>query len=376
MIENQLLVNPKISDEEKKVFERLRMHFENEFGENGFIFVPSSGSSQGADESAKLIALTRDAIANSADRFNRYFQATSQDSWGLVLPTFHVAGLSVLARANLVRARVFSSDWNPETLSGWVSKNQIAFLSVVPTQVHDLVQRQVKAPVSLKKVFVGGGALTEHLRDHFIKLGWPLVETYGMTETCSMIAIKEGSSLFKVMPGIEVYVEDGLLRVKCNSSAHSSIQMKNGKIDIVHFEAGWIRTEDQVKLEEKGKELFMQFLGRASDYVKVFGEGVSLIELRLKLDKIALEFLLKPQQRYLLALPDARQENAIALVIESSVESELADRLVQRFNQVVRGYERIHKIVKVDQIPYSDLGKVKASELKDKVLSQLASEIK
>ena len=99
-----------------------------------------------------------------------------------------------------------------------------------------------------------------------------------------MIAIKEESKFFKVLPGVEILIEDDLLRVKCNSSAHSSIQMKNGKFEIIRFEDGWVRTEDRVKLEYQNKELYLQFLGRASDYVKILGEGVSLIELRAKFE--------------------------------------------------------------------------------------------
>jgi len=374
MSENQLLINPKTSSEERQVFENLQRHFEQQFGQDDFFFVPSSGSSKGEGESAKLIALSRDAVANSAERFNRYFQAKSEDSWGLVLPTFHVAGLSVLARANLVKARVFSSDWVPQQMQEWFSKNPISFLSLVPTQVHDLIHHKVKPNSSLKKVFVGGGALNPNLRDSFINLGWPVVETYGMTETCSMIAIKEESKFFKVLPGVEILIEDDLLRVKCNSSAHSSIQMKNGKFEIIRFEDGWVRTEDRVKLEYQNKELYLQFLGRASDYVKILGEGVSLIELRAKFEKLATEFSVKPQQVYLVALPDLRQENTIALVVDQFVDGALADRLVERFNQVVRGYERIHKIVKVNQIPVGELGKVKANELKENVLRQLEAE--
>ncbi len=374
MSENQLLVNPKLSSVERQVFENLQLHFEKEFGYEGFFFVPSSGSSKGDGESAKLIALSCDAVANSAERFNRYFQAKSEDSWGLVLPTFHVAGLSVLARANLVKARVFSSDWVPQQMQEWLSKNKIAYLSLVPTQVHDLIHHKVKANSTLKKVFVGGGALNADLRDSFINLGWPVVETYGMTETCSMIAVKEDSQFFKVLPGVEILVEDDLLRVKCNSSAHSSIQLKNGKVEVTHFEEGWVRTEDRVKLEIQNNQLYLQFLGRASDYVKILGEGVSLVELRAKLEKVAIEFSLKTKQFFLLSLPDLRKENAIALIIDQTVDRHLADRLVERFNQVVRGYERIHKIVQLNQIPVGELGKVKVNELKETVLKQLETQ--
>lgn len=373
---NQLLVNPRLPDHEKKIFEQLQAYFENEFGPTGFYFVPSSGSSKRPGESIKLIALTQAAVVNSADRFNRYFQATPADNWGLVLPTFHVAGLSVLARANLMGARVLSADWNPLEMQSWFAENPISFLSLVPAQVYDLVQFQVCPGKTIKKVFVGGGSLDSALAEKFQKLGWPLVETYGMTETCSMIAIKEQPGPFKVMPEIKVYLENGLLRIHCNSVAHSSIQMKDGQIEITEFESGWIRTEDQAYLEEKDQELYLHFLGRAFDYVKILGEGVSLLELRQKLDQVALHLNVQPTQKFLLAVPDSRAENAIILALDKNVDQQVADRLVQQFNQIVRGYEKIHKIIRVDQIPVSELGKIRLHELKSIVLKNIEAEIK
>lgn len=373
---SQLLINPKLRTEEREIFEKLQKHFEKKFGAEGFYFVPSSGSSKHEGESAKLIALSQTAVANSAERFNKYFQAEKEDSWGLVLPTFHVAGLSVLARANLLGARVFSSDWIPAKIEQWLLQNRIAFLSLVPTQVYDLVQQRTSSTPFIKKVFVGGGALNPALREKFVNLGWPVVETYGMTETCSMIAVKEGVSGFKVLPGVEVYIENQMLRIHCNSSAHSSIQFKQGQIEIIEFDSGWIHTEDQVQIDKHGEDLYLHFIGRASDYVKIVGEGVSLPELREKLDQVSVEFGLTPQQKYLLAVPDMRSENAIVLVIDTSIERKLADRLVEKFNQVVRGYERIHKIIKVDQIPFSDLGKVRVGELKDIVIKEMQAGMK
>lgn len=374
MNENQLLVNPKVSGEERQIFEKLQKHFELSFGEENFFFVPSSGSSQNEGESPKLIALSREAISCSAERFNKFFNVSMDDSWGLVLPTFHVAGLSILARANLAKSRVHSADWAPNQIYDWLEKNKITLLSLVPTQVHDLVQLKIQAPSNLKKVFIGGGSLNPNLRDQFINLGWPIIETYGMTETCSMIAVKEGNRYYKLMPGIEILIEDGLLRVKCSSSAHSSIQMKNGRIEIVSFEDGWVRTSDRVKVESRNGELYLELLGREGDYVKILGEGVSLLELRDKFEKLAAQDSIKQNQAYLMAIPDMRQENKIALVVDKSVDRFTADRLVERFNQVVRSYERIHKIIKIELIPTSELGKVKANQLKEIVFKQLESE--
>jgi O-succinylbenzoic acid--CoA ligase len=369
-VKNQLLLNPKLSEEEKEVFVELKESFEWSYEEPGFFFVASSGSSKKENESAKLIALSHGAMMNSARRFNQYFQARPEDSWGLVLPKFHVAGLSVLMRAELAKAKVFEAEWVPAKMESWLIENKIAFISVVPAQVHDLVQLKVKAPAGLKKVFVGAGSMNASLREDFLKLSWPVVETYGMTETCSMIAVKEKHEMFRVLPGVEVKTEKGLLQIRCDSKAFASIQKKQDHIEVIRFDDEWLSTEDQAEIEGD----FLKFKGRASEYVKVLGEGVSLLELRSKLDPIALSLNIGITKKHLLALEDQRRENSLVLAVEKAVDPGLADRLVQQFNQVVRGYEKIQKLVTVERIPLTDLGKVRAEDLKKLILKNIAEE--
>lgn len=356
---NQLLLNPKMSVQEQNTFIELKNCFERNYSVEDFFFIASSGSSKKENESAKLVALTLKAVLNSAKRFNLYYQIIKSDTWGLVLPTFHVAGLSVCARAYLTQSEVHSTNWTPEKLKSWLEAHRISYLSLVPTQVYDLVQLQVKANTSLKKVFVGGGVLAVTLRQKFIALGWPLVETYGMTETGSMIAVKENDDKFQILPGVKVKAEDEFLQIQCDSIAFATIQKKQDQINITLFK-NWLVTEDRVKID--GHTL--QFLGRSGDYIKISGEGVSMPELREKLDQISDQLNIKPSHKYLQSVVDARLENTLVLIVENSVNEDLAARLISEFNKVVRPYEKIHKLVQIEKIPLTELGKIKLDELR------------
>ncbi len=365
---NQLLLNPKMSVEEKKVLAELSEKFAESVSPTDFFLIASSGSSKTSGESVKLIALSYTAILNSANRFNRFFKAGIADAWGLVLPTFHVAGLAILARAHLVGAKVFEASWQPENLKEWSAQNEIAFMSFVPAQVYDLVQRKITPAVHIKKVFVGAGHLNPNLKAEFIQLGWPVVETYGMTETASMIAVREGKAkFFTLLPGVEVHSVEGLLHVQCDSLAHSAVQKKQDQLKLSPFSKEGFQTQDQIRLHAEG----LEFLGRSSEYFKILGEGVSLLELRSKLEGIALAFNLTPSQIYLMVVDDSRLENLLVLVVENSVESKVAEHLVIQFNQSVRAYERIHKLVRLEKIPLTELGKVKVSDLKQDVLNEI-----
>ena len=366
---NQLLLNPKLPNAERNILVELKEKFESRFSHSGFFLIASSGSSKRESESVKLISISHEAILNSARRFNQFFGAERHDIWGLVLPTFHVAGLSVLARAFLVSAQVVMTDWTADNMENWLKLNSISFLSLVPAQVYDLVQRKIQAPLTIKKVFVGAGALSTSLRADFRKLGWPVVETYGMTETCSMIAIRENQRKeFSLLPGVRVQCEEGFLKISCDSLAHSAIQKKQGDSIVTLFASDWLLTEDRARVSNEG----IEFLGRSSEYIKVLGEGVSLPELREKLDEISLSNNRGFGERYLFSVADERTENLLVLVVQNTVPEDVAEKLVAEFNRVVRGYEKIHKVVRVAQIPLTNLGKIKIEDLKVQVMKQLS----
>ncbi len=367
-VSNQLLMNPKLPDGEKKILLELAIEFEKQVGSVGYFLIASSGSSKKESESVKLIALSREAVLNSAQRFNQFFKANHDDIWGLVLPTFHVAGLSVLARAFLTSSKVVLSEWNPATILEWMNRSQITHLSLIPTQIYDLLQLKMPCPAKIKKVFVGGGQLSGSLRQAFENLGWPCTETYGMTETCSMIAVREDQRKdFTLLPGVKVKTEKGLLQINCNSLAQGMIQKKLDKFIVTLFANDWLQTEDKVLLTNDGIEL----LGRTTDYIKILGEGVSLPELRDKLNLISSSLNQSLNQYFLFSVADERAENILVLVVEDTISTQVAEEMVAQFNQAVRGYEKIYKLIRIDRIPVTDLGKVKFEELKIQTMKKL-----
>ena len=376
---NQLLINPRLSEAEKKNLFFLQKGFENKFTKENHFLVPSSGSSQKSDESVKLIVLHREAILNSARRFNDFFQAQSNESWGLVLPTHHVAGLGVMARAHLAEASVFQMTWQADLMFDWLSKNKICFLSLVPSQVFDLVTQQISAPKCIRKVLVGAGSLQPELKQQAMALGWPIVETYGMTETASMIAVKEATlnqKDFYLLPGVEVRVgSNQLLQIKCNSLLNQAIQLNNNQVTFLESTAeGWFQTQDRVELMTGPKSTQLRFLGRENDYIKILGEGVSLLELRSLIERLALDLKIYLNEFVLLPWPDVRSENKIILVYEDLKLENNISNLQNEFNKQVRPYEKIKNIYKLNKLPRTELGKIKLEQLKAELAHLLKDE--
>lgn len=362
---NQMPLNPRLGDAEKNVFDELKNEFEKTFGTRGFILVASSGTSQNQNESSKLIALKMEAVLNSARRVNAYLHANADENWGLALPSFHVAGLGVRARAFLVGSKVFELDWNLNTFRDQLIQNKVTYLSLVPTQVFDLLQAGVQASPQLKKVFVGAGSLSDEIREGILRLGWPVVETYGMTETASMIAIRENAPDYKVMRGIEVRLHDDKLQLRCDSMLSAVIQKKQGRVEIESFSnTDWYETRDHVDLLDVDGDVHLRLRGRQTDYLKIRGEGVSLSELRAYLQSLLVQQGLSPTCAEIAALEDARLGHRLVLVFEKQIDSFQSDSVLKQFNLKVRPYEKLAEVVFIDRMPRTELGKLKTEQLK------------
>src|SRR5205814_7177635 len=149
----------------------------------GHIIIATSGSSGGL----KLVALSKEAVLSSAAAVNTHLEATPSDVWCCVLPTFHVGGLGIHARAHLTGSRVISMAWDASAFAGC----EATLASLVPAQVHDLVRAGLAPPPGLRAVLVGGGAFDRDLQQRARGLGWPVLATYGMSECCSTVAVED-----------------------------------------------------------------------------------------------------------------------------------------------------------------------------------------
>ncbi|HWW62118.1 MAG TPA: AMP-binding protein, partial [Thermoanaerobaculia bacterium] len=131
--ETHLLLNPRMPAEERTRLEQLAARFSLP----AHVLLATSGTTG----SLKLTALSKKALLASAAAVNRHLESTSADVWLCVLPTFHVGGLGIHARAFLSGARVVT-EWSDE----------VTLASLVPAQVSDLVRGGARPPSSLRAV--------------------------------------------------------------------------------------------------------------------------------------------------------------------------------------------------------------------------------
>jgi O-succinylbenzoic acid--CoA ligase len=98
------------------------------------------------------------------------------ERWLCPLPLSHVGGLMVLLR---------SAIYGTTAVLGPPDRDDVTIASMVPTQLQRLVEAGAQPGPDLRLVMLGGAAADPRILD----AGWPVVTTYGMTQTCSAVAV-------------------------------------------------------------------------------------------------------------------------------------------------------------------------------------------
>ncbi len=210
-----VLTNPKtrVEGDFSALCEQLSSH----------VWLSTSG---GGSSGPKWVGLSKTALLASAQAVNAHLQSQESDIWLKALPTFHVGGLSIYARAHLTGAKVVDSSnekWNAQEFVRKVEEYRISLTSLVPTQIFDLVEANRNCPPSLRAVVVGGGALGESLYKRAVALKWPLLSSYGMSECSSQVATAPLSSCGKA----EMAAPEKLGHVEWRLNSDGRIELKS-----------------------------------------------------------------------------------------------------------------------------------------------------
>lgn len=366
-----ILLNPRWPQADESSLRTLAEQVTQERNLKSHFWIATSGSTATSISATKLVAISKEAVLNSARSVNLHLQVTAKDRWTQVLPTFHVGGLGIEARAFLSGAEVIRAfrdgRWDVDFFYQQLTDYQCTLSALVPTQVYDLVQKGFKSPPSLRAVVVGGGALDESLYQSARDLGWPLLPSYGMTETCSQIATASLDSLSsRDFPEVSLLSHaqartnsEGFLEISAtslftcyaqNGSAPSSWDPKQGL---------WFTTEDKGEVQNRS----LQIQGRSKDYVKIGGEGTNVARLRTVLEQAAREQDSQwPLRVTLLDMPSERLGSEIHMV--SALDEKSSELLAQRYAERVLPFEKIRQIYYLKEIPRSDLGKILWGEVK------------
>lgn len=200
---------------------------------------------------------------------------SEQDNWLMVLPLFHVSGLSILMRSLYNgTAMTIMESYDEEQVLQYIHDGRINMMSLVPTILKNLEPRITHH--QLRVILLGGEFIPRPLVDACVAKELPIYKTYGMTETFSQSVtmpvlsnLNKLDSVGKPLPRMTVHIVnpdvDGVGEIHLNGPMVMSGYI-NG--EPIH---GDFNTDDMGYVDEDG---FLYILNRRTDLIISGGENI------------------------------------------------------------------------------------------------------
>ena len=286
---------------------------------------------------------------------------TEQDNWLMVLPLFHVSGLSILLRSlyNGTAVTILPKYDEAQVLKLIESEN-INMMSLVPT-----ILTQLEPSIThhkLRVILLGGEFIPMALIDACEKKSLPIYKTYGMTETFSQSVTfsvldypHKRDSVGKPLPGMQVRIDkpdaDGVGEIHLTGP-----MVMTGYIDKEPID-GDLNTDDIGYVDEDG---FVYILNRRKDLIISGGENIYPKEL-----EDLVYTLPSVKECAVVPVPDPKWGQVPALFVAfHDGESMTADEIVSFMTKSLAKY-KVPKYVKIlPALPRNGTGKIVRNELR------------
>lgn len=306
-------------------------------------------STTGSSGLVKEVGLSASALLTSARAANNFLAASFGNSWSLLLPLNHIAGVNVLIRSlELGTEPIDLRNLDLRNRDGELPK--VDFTAIVPTQLFKALNGDdhlLAHLIGAKAVLIGGAPISTDLIAQAKMAGINLVTSYGMTETA-------GGFIYNGVPLVESEIKltsQNCLAIK--GSVLASTYIGAEPLWQTQFEDGWFITKDLAKFE--GEKLVV--IGRSDDVIISGGENISLDAVE---GALAARFTGKTFGA--LAKNDARWGDALHVAIvgeDLPAESEINDFLVEKFGVSAKPKGFLYP----PELPLIGIGKVDRKKL-------------
>lgn len=196
----------------------------------------------------KVIQLKKSAMVASAKATISALNLQSGDTAWLCLPIDYIAGKMMVVRSIIGEFNLLITE--PSGLPP-IPDQKISFASMIPMQVKKLIEDNADFS-TICKLIIGGTSVDYSLLMALQKIPTQVFATYGMTETCSHIALQKinGSnpdSYFKTLKGITVGLNDtNCLTVFAPNLSNTPIQTTDLADIISPSEFKWLGRADTI----------------------------------------------------------------------------------------------------------------------------------
>jgi O-succinylbenzoic acid--CoA ligase len=190
-----------------------------------------------------------------------------EDRWLCCLPLSHISGLGIVMRSVIYgTAAVVHDGFDVDRVAESLERDRISVVSLVATMLTRLLDAgaDLSGPRAL---LIGGGPVPEDPLEEALGRGATVVQTYGLTETCSQVttlapadARRKLGSAGRPLLTTHLRIQDGEILVQGPTVAP-------GRADA----DGWLHTGDLGRIDEEG---FLYVEDRMDDLIVTGGENV------------------------------------------------------------------------------------------------------
>ncbi len=190
-----------------------------------------------------------------------------EDRWLCCVPLSHVSGLSIAMRSVIYGSTMVLHDgFDAERVAAALEEGGVTVVSLVTTMLARLLEAgaDLSGP---RAILVGGGPVPEEPLEEAIGRGATVVQTYGLTETCSQVttlapadARRKLGSAGRPLLTTHLRIQDGEILVQGPTVAPRCADAD-----------GWLHTGDLGRIDEEG---FLYIEDRIDDMIISGGENV------------------------------------------------------------------------------------------------------
>jgi oxalate---CoA ligase len=330
----------------------------------------------------KVVPLTHENVCRAAASICSSVALSKSDRCLNVMPLHYIHGFSALLATIMAGGSIVCTPgYSDSRFYEWMNMFSPTWYTASPT-IHQAVLEGAAAHGdaiaghTLRFIRSASSAMPEQLiRDMEKEFRVPFVEAYGMTETSPQVASnglaqgerKLGSVGKAAGPEVGIMDENGSL-LPAGQSGEIVVRGPNvmqeyendPEANAMAFSNGWFRTGDLGNLDEEG---FLFITGRKKEMINRGGEKVSPREI----DMILLEHPAVAEAAAF-ALPHPRLGEEVAAAVRLRAGATASEEEIREFVATrVAEFKVPRRILIVTEIPKSSAGKVRRSDLGEKL---------
>lgn len=278
------------------------------------------------------------------------------DNWLVVLPMFHVSGLSIILRTlyNGTRATI-REKFSEQVVLEALKTDEVTMVSLVPTVLQRIVER-IQVP-TLRAILLGGEFIPMPLLQECVQRNLPVYKTYGMSETFAQsttFSIQEYpnklASVGYPLQGVTIEIrnpdEEGVGEVWL-----SSPMLMKGYLN-KELIKGAFNTDDIGYVDEDG---FLYLLNRRKDIIISGGENIypkEIEDILYGMDGI--------QECAVIPVSDPKWGQVPVLcVVTNCSKEDISQYLLSRLAK----YKVPKRMIYFDALPKNSMGKILRQDL-------------